>query len=278
MTATQPAQPVCPECGKRNTMILSSGLGFCFDDHTEWDPAAVSALPRPQTAPEPVQTAADVLGPPMESGAETEGVTGTVEPRPETAGVPVTPPLAPFGMADELSVFGPPPLDTADPTVPGTDDLVGGTARLEGGQVATVLSFPDADHVVVRTNDGRDETVALGDVEHITPRAPAYVIDPAPEPAVTAGWITDVEALSNIIIQAGVFTIEDVDGSPSVGPPPPAGWLPRDQSSNALVEAAAALAVARLVIAYELDVDDILEGVQAKQQPVEGDQPTEVEP
>lgn len=238
MTATEPANPVCPECGNRNTMVLSDGMARCFDDQHEWNPAEVSALPRstsPRVAPLP---AADVQ-------------TVAREPEAGAGGVPAAEPR------DESQ------HDVPEPSAPASftqDEMIGGTARLEGGQTALVLSFPDDDHVVVRLNDGRDETVSLSDVERITPRAPVEVIEVADAAhAEVAEWIGDVEALSNLMLKAGVATVYETPEALVVGEPP-RDWLPRDQSSNALVEAAVAVSIARLIVAYELDCDDILEG------------------
>lgn len=276
MTATQPATPACPECGGQNTMVLSDGMARCFDDQHEWDPKSVAALPRPPAAvPSPEPTAQPATD--ADSAADSAGGVPADESSPITAtSLPEPPALEPFGMASTEEVFGPDLAGRADGATVDTDDLIGGTARLEGGQVALVLSFPDADHVVVRLNDGRDETVPLSDVERITRRAP----EPEPtEDGTDAGdvaeWITDVRMLSDLILAAGVATVYDQAGENVVGQPP-AGWLPRDATTNALVEAAVAVTVARLIVAYSIDTDDILEGVSQTIPVIQTDDPTEV--
>lgn len=191
---------------------------------------------------------------------------------PETVTALPRPPIAPFAMASVEEVFGPPPGFDVEAPADTRAELVGGTARMEGGQLGTVTGFPDDDHVTVLLNDGRSETVALSDVETITARAPAFVPGPQPTADVTVpSWALDVEALSNLILRAGLAAIETRDGVPVVGDPP-ADWLPRDESSNALVEAAAALAVARLVVAYEIDQADVYEYLDKQtNQEVQGD-------
>ncbi len=210
MTVSVPATPVCPECGGTNTQVLSDGMAKCWDDLHEWDPKAVTAIPRPQPAPQPVETAADVLGPPAD-----------VETEPEPLGV---------------------------------EELIGGTARLEGGQVAQVLSFPDDDHVTVRLNDGSDETIPLGDVERITPRAPEYVVDPDES---TADVFAEAQAQAAQIIGVVSATIDDLGEGP-------------------LTEVAVTIVISRLMVAYEIDLDDVKEVLVLLAQSEQGDQQQEV--
>lgn len=294
MTATQPANPVCPECGGTNTMVLSDGMARCFDDQHEWDPDKVSGFPRPQAAPAPATEAPVAEGIAADSPATGDvGTAGdVVDPHSfDVTAAPATEPSTATPAGDVFPARTPVGADNLGLTV---DEMIGGTARLEGGQVAMVLSFPDPDHVVVRLNDGRDETVPLSDVERITPRAPEVVIDvpaddritltPAevdgpdfpfgaehPDEAPVAEWIGDVQALSNLMLKAGVASVYETPDALVVGEPPKE-WLPRDESSNALVEAAVAISIARLIVAYEIDVDDLLEGLGETADTQQGDQ------
>lgn len=193
MTAVQPVTPVCPECGGTNTMVLSDGMGKCFDDGHEWDPAQVTALPRPE--------------------------------------------IEPFQMASVDEVFGPPPGVDPEPGTLTHDEMVGGTARLEGGQVAQVLSFPDDDHVMVRLNDGRDELVPMSEVERITPRAPEYVIEPEDD---TAKPFEQASEEAGQIIQAVSTAIDQVGEGP-------------------LTELVVTMAICRMMLAYEIEIEDLTE-------------------
>lgn len=51
MTATNPAPLICPQCQSTNTEIGGSGNGMCFECAHVWDPATVTALPRPALEP-----------------------------------------------------------------------------------------------------------------------------------------------------------------------------------------------------------------------------------
>lgn len=237
MTATQPAMPVCPECGLTNTMVMSDGMAQCFDDGTVWNPAEVKGIPRAQR-PEavPVSPANPAV---MVGGAETTA--GTVPPAVDESPMP-----------GQVQVPVP-----ADPLTP--DDMIGGTARLEGGQVAVVLSFPDDEHVTVRLNDGRDETVPMSDVERITPRAPVQVIEaadlahpPAEEPEVEPAPVTpeDETPANDLFAQASAEADRYVTAlSAAIDA----------EGEGPLTEVAVTMTVARLMIAYEIGIDTLTE-------------------
>lgn len=255
MTAPHPVTPVCPACGGTNTIVFSDGNAHCFDDDHEWDPATVTAIPR---ADRPAPVTVDT---------------------PDVGDVPLppTPELAPFGLPSVEEVFGPESGAETDGPAGLEREPVGSTVRLEGGQIGFLVGYPDDDHIEVAVSEDRTEIVALSDVEAIFDTVPP---EPGPDDEIQAPVAVVspelVYMLSGMMIRMGIATIIDGPDGPEVGLPP-VGWLQIDEELHATIEAAAATTVARLIVGYGIDVDDLLEGLDAENTPPEdGDQETEI--
>src|SRR5579864_7600337 len=209
-------------------MVLSDGNGRCFDCQSEWDPNNLSALPRTParvavdepaaragTAP-PAAPVVDEVGSDAQFEAARERLTADVD-----------------ADADRMLA-----------------ELIGASVVLEGGQMATIRAFPDKDHAVVELSDLSQETVDLDvilrSIQTHGERAPEVAPEVAPIPAPSPD---DVFMLSGLILRMGVASIVETDDGDQVGRPP-AGWLPYSFEVAQLVEAASAVAVARLIIAY----------------------------
>lgn len=253
-------------------MVGASGNGLCFDCQHSWDPATVTAGPKPAPLNQP------------------PGVIGIVD----TGEPPPVPLLAPFDMATVEEVYG----SIAEPddrtaTFP-PEELIGGTARLEGGQLATVVSFPSIDSVEVVLNDGRTEIVDFSDVERITPRAPAPATDAVDVP-VPAEYVDAVESLiaereydkgdgneeaaavkltgelAVLIVKAAVASMPDA-ARPGEIVPVPIGFLPDDPGLFPIVEQAAVQAVRGVIAVFELDAAVLLAAVGlGDEEPNQGD-------
>lgn len=219
------------------------------------------------------------------------------DPATEVAPEPLA--VEPFAMAPIEDVYGPDDAVTDWDGIHDPDALIGGTARLEGGQVATVNAFPDADHVHVTLNDGRDEIVPMSDVERITPRASAAVVEAADDAHDAVGNVIDVPDLSvvspavetlddyddqvqmtvtlaQLIVMAGVSSVEG-SGADVYPVAPPQGFLPDDPALMPVIEQAAAMAVGMLIVNLHLDVDAIVHTLQGPQPEEVGDQQQETE-
>lgn len=236
MTATDPASLACPKCLHTNTMVGAAGVGRCFDCMYEWDPATEVALAPLDVGPFDMPSELEVFGPPADVPPLT-----TAEVDAETV--------------DDLKRF----IAALDVDgVDGMDTLIGGTARLEGGQLGTVVSFPSIDSVEVVLNDGRTEIVDFSDVERITPRA--LDIEPAPETASVDDYAAEVQmaiTLAELIVKAGIASVEG-SGADVHPVAPPVGYLPDDPDLLPVIEKAAAIAVGMLIVNLHLDVDAML--------------------
>lgn len=137
-------------------------------------------------------------------------------------------------------------------------ELIGGTATLEGGQVATVISFTEDDRVIVRLRNDDLQDVSLADVERIVPPLPPVVevaveIDENdPPPGIAA-----VLHLAKLIVKAGIASVRN-EGGQAVPAVPPVDWLPKDRAMFPVVEQACAVAVGMLITTFELDPADLL--------------------
>lgn len=196
---------------------------------------------------------------------------------PDDPHAPAAPVVAPFAMAPADEVFLVDDIPIADVPPEMQESMVGGGAVLEGGQVATVVSFTEHDTVVVRLSTGDLEEVPLADVERIMP--PVIVPEPAVIPDDVEGFAPDVTlavTLAKLIVRAGVESVNGTGEDVTPGMPP-VGYLPADPELHEVVERAAGLAVAMLVDLFALDVDTILVAVGATTEtPDQGDPQTEV--
>lgn len=274
MTATEPATPVCPHCGSTETMILSDGAGRCFECQTEWDPKNLAGIPR---RPEPVASDLPSAATPA-TGSRAEDVSGPVtedlETTPTGAEEPAPAPNVDLPPSREQVEFERIAAEADAETAALEAELVGASVVLEGGQMATIRSFPDLDHAVVQLSDLSEVTVPLGDIERSIMERGAHA--PDPEPADDAGITVtpeDAYMLSGLIIRMGIASIVEGPDGDEVGRPP-AGWMPYSPEANALVEAGAAVAVARLIIAYDIPVQDLLEGLDSERPIVDTGDPT----
>lgn len=156
------------------------------------------------------------------------------------------------------------------------DELIGGTARLEGGQVAQVVSFPSTETVELLLNDGRTEVVNLSDVDRITPRSD--VVIEAPPIETVEDYAPEVQmslTLAELILKAGIASVDMVDGVPQPGLPP-VGYLPEEPDLIPVIEQAAALAVGMLIVNLSLDPALILAAIGDPQDPQEATDTPEV--
>lgn len=176
---------------------------------------------------------------------------------PARVAVPLVPALGPD------DVLGP-PADVLDARAAQDrlDALIGTDVMLEGGQRATIVSFPDDDHVevVIGHADGGDDrqVVDYNDViRSIDPAVATPQVDEETQLAIAQA----VAVCAGMILQAALETVATDDGR-TVIQIPPSGWLPRDTDAWAVVEQGAAYASAVLIYAHELD-RDIVAGIAA---------------
>lgn len=137
-------------------------------------------------------------------------------------------------------------------------ELEGGIATLEGGQVATVVTFKWPDSVVVELSTGDLQIVPLADVQRIMP--PVVVPEPVDVPDTVDAMPPDMQLafeLAKVIVRAGAESVEGTGANVTPGMPP-VGYLPADPELLPVIERAAGLAVGMLIEAFELDVDEIL--------------------
>lgn len=154
------------------------------------------------------------------------------------------------------------------------ESMVGGSATLDGGQVAEVVSFTSSETVIVRTVSGDLAEVPIGDVLRIMP--PVVIPEPVAVPDTIDAAPPDMLlalTLAQTIIRAGC---ESVHGSGEHVTPgvPPVGYLPAEPELHAVVERSAGLAVGMLIEMFELDVDAILEWVGAVSESDDSGNPT----
>lgn len=210
---------------------MTDGTRLCLDCRNEWDPATVPAL---RAVPEPPPEYAGTPWPP--GNGDPASTAATADP----------------AAAD--SVLGPPEsVVAADAAQAALDALVGHEAVLEGGQVVTVLAFPDDDHVTVQAASGDRFDVAWSDVERtVEPAAPAgpVLVEVPDETAVALARVN--MAVAGLALRAGLASLagEYPDAQLIT---PPTGWLPDDADTMPVVEQGTAYAVAFLIHAYRLD-------------------------
>jgi hypothetical protein len=225
MTATNPATLTCPACQSANTMLQADGDGLCFECRNVWNPAEVVALTPPPPVVAMPDTVDTILGPPDELRDE-------VDPVDEDAAT----------TSDVLAAGG--LVSFADALLA---ELVGGIARLEGGQRAVVAEVLDEDTLRVILGDGRSEVVTFADVESVTPASSAD--HDAETGELFRKPDTDVQAAllcAGLIIEAGVQTVQSAADGAVIGLPP-TGWLPRDGDLVDVLEQACGLAVAMVI-------------------------------
>lgn len=235
MTTTSDAAVRCPVCGAAGPIALDTGLRFCPFCQTEYDPADP---PAPMVAA-PIDLERVPLDHPDHAGLEV--VAGLLEAQRETVD----------------DVLGP-PLEVLDDDVPAeVADLIGAEIVLDDGRHALVRGFPDDDHVTVELPTGRKTTVAF---ESVLGRADATV----------AGGVTIIDldddaarklagataAIAAVTLRAGVTMLVS-EGDGWVFAVPPTGWLPDDLDGLALVEQGVAYAIATLIAALEIPVDEV---------------------
>lgn len=147
----------CPQCLDGNTMVLSNGLGFCFECHFEWNPDELKALPPLKVEPFAMPTVEEVFGPPH----------GSPERADYEADLALQHDLA--GLTGEME------QEAAFEMIA----LVGQLATLEGGQDVMIVGVPDDDHITAVTASGDTITVGFTDVERVRPIPPfAEPIEP----------------------------------------------------------------------------------------------------
>lgn len=195
------------------------------------------------------------------------------DPTAEVATVAIE--IEPFAMAPVEDVYGPDIDDDVWAEPASQEATIGGTARLEGGQLATVLSWPSVDSVELLLNDGRVEVVNVSDVERITERAP----DPETAPVVEsvddlAAEVQMAVTLAQLIIMAGVTSVEG-EGADVHPVAPPVGFLPDDPALMPTIEKAAAIAVGMIIVNMGLNVDELVATLAGPQVEEVGDQTTE---
>lgn len=185
--------------------------------------------------------------------------------------------IAPFGMAPVEEVYPtvpPPEVDTSAPAV--LADQVGGIAFLEGGQRATVIEFPDYDHVTVLLADGREETVPVADVDRIVAPTPDRIPGVADDDLDAVPDVLIAEMmLAETIVRAAAYTVREI---PEGEPPPeiPQGFMPKGAAMLLVIERAAVSAVRSLFLIYDLDPAAVLAAIDGEPvTPEEGNQQQE---
>lgn len=235
MHTDAPTVTACPTCTSTNAVGLSDGTLLCLDCRHEWNPADV---PVSRPVPPPTRPV------PVPSPAATTDRKAVARP--------------PGTSVDTDTVAGPDDDDAGGPAVAvSLEELVGTDVVLEGGQPATIVGFPDDDHMEVIVGEGSDterfEVVGFNDVER-------SITAPPPEVAVsdeTAVALAQVNmAVAGLVIRAGLASIagEYPDAQLLT---PPTGWLPLDTEALPALEQGVAYAVAFLIHAYSLDREQV---------------------
>lgn len=146
------------------------------------------------------------------------------------------------------AILGPPESVTADEAARAQlAALIGTDVILEGGQRATVVDFPDDDHVRVWFHEGDDvedwATVSFNDVVRSVD-AP-QTVDVTDDVAADLG--SAAVMLAGMIVNAGIETVDMTTTPPSIKQPP-TGWCPPDVDILPLIETAAAFAIASVIV------------------------------
>jgi hypothetical protein len=231
MNTDAPTTVACPTCTSTNGVPMTDGTRLCLDCRTEWNPAESPPL---RVAPTRADDGGEVtpeVAPPAQLPNATEGA-------PHEA---------------ESAEAAPTAIDTAEAGEAALEALVGTMVILEGGQLATIVDFPDDDHVRVYVGSDPDdlttEVVSLGDVVRSVD-APPPVADVPDE---TAAALAKVNmAVAGLVIRAGLSAIAGEYPNAELITPA-TGWLPLDTEGLPAVEQGSAYAVAFLVHAFSLD-------------------------
>lgn len=235
MTQTDPTTLACPSCGNTITAPLDAGRRLCINCRHEWNPNDAPSLRAVPSNPSEAPTQ-----PPV---ALTDPALGE----------------APPGAAHEAEAATEAlvPTDDATAGLGALEALVGTEVVLEGGQLATLVGFPDDDHAEVVISAGTDterlEVVNLNDVERSV-AAPPPVADVPTETAVALAAVN--MTVAGLVIQAGLASIAGEYPNAELLTPP-TGWLPLDVDGLPALEQGCAYAIAFLVHAYSLNRDDV---------------------
>ncbi|HET9247716.1 MAG TPA: hypothetical protein VFO15_18070 [Xanthobacteraceae bacterium] len=235
MTQTDPTTLACPSCGNTITAPLDAGRRLCINCRHEWNPNDAPRLRAVPTQPSGVPAPPPVVPTRPASDTEPPGATHEAE-----------------AAADDTEGTDGPEWDATP-----LEALVGTLVVLEGGQVATLVSFPDDDHAEVVIGAGTDaerlEVVSLNDVERSID-APPPVADVPTETAVALAAVN--MTVAGLVLQAGLASIAGEYPNAELLTPP-TGWLPLDVDGLPALEQGCAYAVAFLVHAYSLNRDDV---------------------
>lgn len=257
MTQAQQVTIVCPQCQSEQGVPMSDGTRLCLSCRNEWDPSRPQLVAQAPTPPAPAP-----MSPPEDNDATTRAA---------------VPPGAPPTVDD---VLGPPAEVLAEREAQARlDAMVGTQVVLEGGQVATIVGFPDDDHVEVSFAgevDGFDGAVVdFNDVVRSID-APPPVADVDDE---TAHGLAAVNmTIAGLVLRAGVASIAGEYPNAELLTPP-SGWLDLDPDMIPALEQGCAYAVAFLIHAYSIDrevieqmADMLINDAQSVQQTLKGGQ------
>lgn len=141
------------------------------------------------------------------------------------------------------------------------ETLTGTGVTLEGGQRATLLDFPDDDHATVQLGDGSVATVDFNDIIRADEAPPVTGAEVAELDDGTAAMFGDaVLTMAALVLEAGLLSVEGTGESAHLVETP-TGWIPDDVDAIPLMEQAAAVAVATLVMAFDIPRDMIAAAV-----------------
>lgn len=147
--------------------------------------------------------------------------------------------------------------DAGDDPQAALDAAVGTTVLLDGGQSATVLGFPDDDHVEVRLTvdepDGRPFVVDMNDVVRSVD-TPTLVADVPDDVAEALARVNATVAA--LMLQAAIATLQGEAPDYEFGTPP-TGWLPDDVETLPAVEQGVAYGAAALIYSLGIPVDHV---------------------
>ena len=252
-------QTICPYCGADALIDLTERV-LCGNCRKEW--------------------AADSPPSVLDAGRELVGDIDTA-----LAGIDLDATVRPEAMPNTETlddVLGAPDdVAAADAGQAALDELIGTQVVLEGGQVATIVDFPDDDHIRVEFRSGDDviewRNVDMGDVVRSVLPAPEQVDVDEPTAEALARANATVAILA---LRAGLATLDF--GTDPVGIiQPPDGWLPDDPGMLPTIEQGVAYAVAVLVAGLHLPADlveSIVEGLASyAQQGTETEEPDNAE-
>lgn len=255
MTQTQPGTLACPKCNSTNGVPLSDGNVLCLDCRNEYNAAEAASLR---------------VVPPVATSAPTFAPDGTD-----------LPPSVSVPSGDALTVddvLGPPDdVVTAEAAQARLADMIGTQVVLEGGQVATVVDFPDDDHMLVDLNPYESEPeyaeVSFNEVVRSVDARPPI----ADVPDDLARALANVNmTVAGLVMKAGLASIAGEYPNAELLTPP-TGWLPLDVDGLPALEQGTAYAVAFIVHAFSIDrtviesmADMLLEQSQATTEPTKG--------